>query len=57
MSKFFKDFFPNLAESLLCKLPSPSNKYNLDPVLLYYSNFAIREVFHIERTSEKKSLK
>ena len=47
MSKVFKDFFSNLVESFLAKLPDPSNKYNLESVFLYYSNFAIPELFHI----------
>ena len=34
MSKIFKDFFSNLAESFLAKLPDPSNKYNLESVFL-----------------------
>ena len=57
MSKVFKDFFSNLAESLLGKLPNPSNRHNLKSVFLYHSNFAIREVFHIKSTSEEKSFK
>ena len=54
MSKAFKDFFSNLAKSLLDKLPDPSNKHNLESVFLYYSNFAIPEFFHIKSTSEEK---
>ena len=57
MSKVFKDSFSNLAESFLAKLPDPSNKYNLESVLLYYSNFAIPEVFHIKSTSKEKVFK
>ena len=57
MSKVFKDFFSNLAESFLAKLPDPSNKYNLESVFLYCSNFAIPELFHIKSTSEEKFLK
>ena len=57
MSKVFKDFFSNLAKSFLDKLPDPSNKYNLESVFLYYSNFAIPESFHIKSTSEEKVLK
>ena len=56
MSKVFKDFFSNFAESLL-KLPNHSNKYNLQSTFLYYSNFAIPEVFHIKSTSEEKVFK
>ena len=57
MSKVFKDFFPNLYESFLAKLPDPSNKYNLESVFLYYSNFAIPKVFLIKTTSEEKVFK
>ena len=57
MSKVFKDFFSNLAKSFLDKLPDPSNKYNLESVFLYYSNFAIPELFHIKSTSEEKVFK
>ena len=53
MSKFFHNFFSNLAESFLAKLPEPLNKYNLESVFLYYSKFAIPEVFHIKSTSEE----
>ena len=52
-SKFFKDF-SNLAKYFLDKLPDPSNKYNLESVFLYYSNFTILELFHIKSTSEEK---
>ena len=45
MSKVFKDFFLNLAESFLARL------------FLYYSNLAIPEVFHIESSSEEKVFK
>ena len=57
MSKVFKDFFSNLVESFLAKLPDPSNKYNLESVFLYYSNFAIPELFHIKSTWEEKVFK
>ena len=57
MSNVFKDFFSNLAESFLAKLPDPSNKYNLEYIFLNHSNFAIPEVFHIKSTSEEKVFK
>ena len=57
MSNLFKDFFSNLAESFLAKLPDPSNKYNLEYIFLDHSNFAIPEVFHIKSTSEEKVFK
>ena len=57
MSKVFKDFFWNLATSLLVKFPDLSNKYNLEPIFLYYSNFVIPEVIHIKSTLEEKVFK
>ena len=57
MSKIFKDFFSNLAESFLAKLRDLSSKYNLESIFLYYSNFAIPEVFHIKSTSEEEVLR
>ena len=57
MSKILKDFFSNLVKSFLDKLPDPSNKYNLESVFLYYSNFAIPELLHIKSTSEEKVFK
>ena len=57
ISKVFKDFFSNLAEFFLAKLPDPSKKYNLESVFLYYSNLAILEMFHIKNISEQKVFK
>ena len=57
MSKVFKDFFSNLVAFFSAKLPDSSNKYNLESVFLYYSNFDIPEVFHIKSTSEEKVFK
>ena len=57
MSKVFKDFSSNLAKSFLDRLTDPSNKYNLESVFLYCSNFAIPELFHIKSTSEVKVFK
>ena len=57
MSKVFKDFFSNLAESLLEKLPDPWNNYSLESVFLYFLNFVISEVFHIKSTSGEKVFK
>ena len=52
MSKLFKDFFSNLAESFLPQVPDPWNKYNLESIFLYNSNLAIPEVFYI-KSNEK----
>ena len=57
ISKMFKNFFSNLAESLLSKLPKPTDKYNPELVILYYSSFAITADFCLVGTAEKQVLK
>ena len=57
ISKIFKNFFSNLAKSLLIKLPNPPDKYNLQSVLRYYSSFTISDYFCLSNTSEEKVLK
>ena len=57
MSKVFKDFFWNLAASFVVKFPDLSNKYNLEHIFLYYSNFVIPEVIHIKSTLEENAFK
>ena len=57
ISKIFKNYFSNLAESLLIKLPKPPDKYNLKSVIQCYSNFAITAEFFLVSTTEKQVLK
>ena len=57
ISKIFKDFFSNLAKSLLIKIPSPPDKYNLQSVIRYYSSFLISGDFCLSNTSEENVLK
>ena len=45
-----------LAESLLIKLRNPPDKYNLEPVINYYSSFTITDDFCLNKTSENKVL-
>ena len=52
IAKIFKDFFSNLAESLLIKLCNPPNKYIIESVFQYYSKFIIEKPFHLSDTSE-----
>ena len=52
-SKIFKNFFSNLAESLIIKLPKPLDKYNLKSVIQYYSSFAITTDFCLVGITEK----
>ena len=54
ISTVFKNFFSNLAESLLTKLPNPPDKYNLESVINYYSSFTITNDFCLKKTSENK---
>ena len=57
ISKIFKNFFSNLAKSLLIKLPNPPDKYNLQSVIRYYSSFTISDDFCLSNTSEEKVVK
>ena len=57
IAKIFKDFFSNLAESLLIKLPNAPNKYNIESVSQYYSKFIIEEPFHLSITSQEEVFK
>ena len=55
--KTFKDFFSNLAESLSIKLPNAPNKYNIESVFPYYSEFIIEISFHLSDASEEEAFK
>ena len=57
MSTVFKKFFSSLAKPLLIKLPNPPDKYNLESVMNYYSNFIIADDFCSNKTSQNKVLK
>ena len=57
IAKIFKDFFSNLAESLLIKLPNAPNKYNIESVFQYYSKFIIEKPFHLSTTSQEEVVK
>ena len=57
ISNIFKDFFSNLVESLLIKLPKPPGKYKLKLVIQYYSSFAVTADFCLVSTTKKQVLK
>ena len=57
ISKIFKNFFSNLAKSLLIKHSNPPYKYNLQTVIRYYSSFTISDDFCLSNTFEDKVLK
>ena len=56
MSTVFKNFFSNLVESLLSKLPNPPDKYKLKSNKNYYSSFIVTDDFCLNNTSEDKIL-
>ena len=55
--KDLQDFFSDLAESLLIKLPDALKKYNMESVFQYYSKFIIEKPFHMSTTSEEEVFK
>ena len=57
ISKIFKNFFSNLAESLPVKLPKLPDKYNFKSVIQYYTSFVIATDFCLVGTTEKQVLK
>ena len=57
IEKIFKEFFSNLAESLLIKLPNVPNKYNTESVFQYYSKFITEKYFYVSITSKEEVLK
>ena len=44
-AKIFKDFFSNLSQSPLTKLPNALNKYNIASVFQYCSNLSLKNLF------------
>ena len=57
ISKIFKNFFRNLAKSLLIKLPNPRDKYKLESAIICYSGFTISDDFCLRNTCSEKVLK
>ena len=57
IANIFKDFFSNLAESLLIKLSNAPNKYSIDPIFHYYPKFIIEKPFHLSHTFEEEVFK
>ena len=56
IAKAFKDFFSNLAESLLIKLPNAPNEHDIESGFEYYSIFTIEKHFHLSITSQEEVL-
>ena len=57
IAKIFKDFFSNLGESLLIKLPNTPNKYSIESIFQYYSKFVIEKPFHRSVTAQEEVFK
>ena len=57
ISRVSKNFFSNLVESLLTKLPNLPDKYNLESVINYKSSFTNTDDFCLNKASENKVLK
>ena len=57
ISKIFKNFFSNLAESLPVKLLKLPDKYNFKSVIQYYTSFVMATDFCLVGTTEKQVLK
>ena len=58
-ANIFKEFFCNLASDLVAKLPSPSNRFEINSVRDYYQNFLdlIPSKFRFSNVSEDVILK
>ena len=57
IAKIFKDFFPNLANSLLIKLPNAPNKNHIEFVFKYYLKCFTEKPFHLSITSQEQVYK
>ena len=53
ISKMFRNFFPNLAKSVLIKLPNAPDKYNVQSIIRYYSTFTISDSLCLCNTFEE----
>ena len=51
--KFYTDFFSNLAESLLIKLPKSINKYSIEYVLQFHSKLIVKKLSGKDKLSGK----
>ena len=48
----FKDYYSNLAENLLKKLPKPPNKFTLTTVFQHYKDIIQSDSFNLDTVSE-----
>ena len=57
IAKDFRSYFSNLAQNLARKLPSPSNKYGVLPVVQYYNHLGLTKKFELLPTEKGYILK
>ena len=48
----FKNYYSTLADNLLKKLSTPSNRYTFNSVIKYYRHFIQTDAFHLTYTTE-----
>jgi len=53
----FKNFYENLAQSLVDKLPPAPNKFNLDTTKAYYESLNILNIFRLQEVDQASILK
>ena len=53
----FKNFYENLAQSLVEKLPPAPNKFNLDTTKVFYEGLNILNVFKLQEVDQASILK
>ena len=56
VANIFKDFFSNLANKLVSKLPAPPNKYGKTYFASYYENLNIESDFDLQKIDERTVL-
>ena len=54
VSRIFKNFYENLAQSLVDKLPAAPNKFNNDTTKTYYDNLGINGELKFSEVDPKK---
>ena len=48
----FKNYYSNLADNILKKLPAPPYKYTFNYIIQYYRNFIQTDAFHLTYATE-----
>ena len=56
ISNIFKSFFSDIAEKLLAKLPTASNRFNKNSVSEFYKKFNIKNKFQFSHVTDETIL-